>query len=174
MPIGTNWGLVGPFDQTAPDGAFDGELAGLVGRELDGHGLARRNLDVDAIGLDAETVDRFVAIGVGGDAGAHAVFVVLLEPVASDRYNPVSAVHDEIDAARLAANLVSNTGHEGGDPFWRQAEQALITALVVYAAMELPARQRHLASVLRLITLGRDDTAYFGHNRPPVSVGADQ
>lgn len=42
MPIGTNWGPVGPFDQTAPDGAFDGELAGLVGRELDGHGLARR------------------------------------------------------------------------------------------------------------------------------------
>lgn len=87
----------------------------------------------------------------------------LLHPAASDRYNPLACVRDTREAQRLAANLVRNTRGErpaAGDPFWEQAEQALITALVLYVVLELPPEQRHLASVLHLGTgLARDQEA---------------
>lgn len=74
----------------------------------------------------------------------------------SDRWNPLSYVQSVNDAADLACNLVSNTVNpnrpKSGDPFWDQAEQALITALILYVVRHRPPAEQHMASVLELGT----------------------
>jgi type IV secretion system protein VirD4 len=72
----------------------------------------------------------------------------------SDRWNPLDAVTATIDAADLAVNIVANTINpnrpSGGDPFWDQAEQSFITALILYVVQHRPLVERHMASVLEL------------------------
>ncbi len=74
----------------------------------------------------------------------------------SDRWNPLTYVQGVGDAADLACNLVTNTVNPNrpakGDPFWDQAEQSLITALVLYVTMHRPPAECHMASVLELGT----------------------
>lgn len=78
----------------------------------------------------------------------------LLDMAHSDRWNPLQAVGSTTDAADLATNLVANTVNPNrprtGDPFWDQAEQSFITALVLYAKQHCPAAEQHMASVLEL------------------------
>ena len=41
------------------------------------------------------------------------------------------------DAVLIASSIIRNTKdpmEKGGDPFWEKAEQALLTALIIYAA----------------------------------------
>lgn len=80
----------------------------------------------------------------------------LLQMEHSDRWNPLDAVVEVNDASDLAVNLVANTVNpnrpRGGDPFWDNAEQALITALVLYVKRHRPVVEHHLASVLELGT----------------------
>lgn len=75
----------------------------------------------------------------------------------SRRWNPLDYVHTPQDALRLAATIIANTdnpnvGKTGGDPFWPMAEQAFITALVLYVKLHRPADEHHLANVLTLGT----------------------
>lgn len=74
----------------------------------------------------------------------------------SDRWNPLDAVTTVTAASDLAMNLVANTINPNrprtGDPFWDNAEQAFITALVLYVKNHRPAAEHHMASVLELGT----------------------
>ena len=88
----------------------------------------------------------------------------LKDRTASDRYNPLSYVRDTQDALRLAANIVANTntGDKGApsDPLWPNAEKALLAAVALYVMNHRPQVERHMASVLALVTtLARDQEA---------------
>lgn len=80
----------------------------------------------------------------------------LLHLACSDRWNPLDAVTDVTAATDLAVNLVANTINPNrprtGDPFWDNAEQAFITALVLYVKRHRPPVEHHMASVLELGT----------------------
>lgn len=80
----------------------------------------------------------------------------LLQLAHSDRWNPLDAVTDVTAATDLATNLVANTINPNrprtGDPFWDNAEQAFITALVLYVKRHRPPAEHHMASVLELGT----------------------
>ena len=80
----------------------------------------------------------------------------LLQMSHSDRWNPLDAVTETDGASDLAVNLVANTINPNrprtGDPFWDNAEQAFITALVLYVKRHRPLAEHHLASVLELGT----------------------
>lgn len=80
----------------------------------------------------------------------------LLQLDRSDRWNPLDTVDDVTAATDLALNLVANTVNPNrprtGDPFWDNAEQAFITALVLYVKGHRPPAEQHLASVLELGT----------------------
>jgi type IV secretion system protein VirD4 len=80
----------------------------------------------------------------------------LLQMDHSDRWNPLDAVRTVEEASSLAVNLVANTVNPNrprtSDPFWDNAEQAFITALVLYVKRHRPRDEQHLASVLELGT----------------------
>lgn len=88
------------------------------------------------------------------EAGYQVRLLNFLEMEVSDRWNPLHAVKGTLEAADLAVNLVANTTNPnrppGGDPFWDQAEQSFITALVLYIRNHTPPGERHMASVLEL------------------------
>ena len=88
-------------------------------------------------------------------AGYEVRLLNFLEMAHSDRWNPLDAVSSTSDAADLAVNIVANTINPnrpvgGSDPFWDQAEQSFITALVLYITQQRPKAERHMASVLEL------------------------
>jgi type IV secretion system protein VirD4 len=87
-------------------------------------------------------------------AGYEVRLLNFLDMAHSDRWNPLDAVTSTIEAADLAVNIVANTINpnrpSGGDPFWDQAEQSFITALVLYITQHRPQEERHMASVLEL------------------------
>lgn len=80
----------------------------------------------------------------------------LLQMDHSDRWNPLDAIRSVEEATSLAVNLVANTVNPNrprtSDPFWDNAEQAFITALVLYVKRHRPRGEQHLASVLELGT----------------------
>ncbi|MFZ5823883.1 MAG: VirD4-like conjugal transfer protein, CD1115 family [Bacillota bacterium] len=87
-------------------------------------------------------------------AGYRVRVLNFLEMARSDRWNPLGAVKGTLEAADLAVNIVANTINPnrppGGDPFWDQAEQSFITALVLYVKNHTPPGEQHMASVLEL------------------------
>lgn len=87
-------------------------------------------------------------------AGYQVRLLNFMEMERSDRWNPLGAVKGTLEAADLAVNLVANTTNPnrpaGGDPFWDQAEQSFITALVLYVKNHTPTDEQHMASVLEL------------------------
>lgn len=76
----------------------------------------------------------------------------LLNPRASDRYNPLDYVHTVEDAFRLANTIISNTSGSTthGDPFWINAEKALLTCLIWYVKTAQEPQYQHLGAVLHL------------------------
>lgn len=90
------------------------------------------------------------------DKGYQVHLLNLLQLAHSDRWNPLDSVTDVTAATDLAVNLVANTINpnrpRSGDPFWDNAEQAFITALVLYAKRHRPVAEQHMASVLELGT----------------------
>ncbi len=78
--------------------------------------------------------------------------VNLLQPRASDRYNPMDYVRSVEDAFRLANTIISNTSgtQVAGDAFWTNAERSLLACLIWYAKRCLKPEHQHLAAVLHL------------------------
>lgn len=96
----------------------------------------------------------------------------LLQMDRSDRWNPLDVAETVPQATDLAVNLVANTVNpnrpRGGDPFWDNAEQAFITALVLYIKRTRPRAEQHMPSVLELGTeLAPDDLDELFLDLPP-------
>lgn len=83
----------------------------------------------------------------------------LLDMTRSDRHNPLDYVFDVQDAFSLANTIIRNTSGENnrGDKFWEQAEQSLISALILYIKETRPPEEHHIANVFELgLSLGDD------------------
>lgn len=81
-------------------------------------------------------------------------------------YNPFAYLHSDNDIQRLVTNLFKNTtpkGAQSQDPFWDQAAQMLLLALVFYLHYEAPPEERNFSMVMEMIRAGEvreDDDTY--------------
>ena len=78
----------------------------------------------------------------------------LLDPQASDRYNPMDYVRTVEDAFRLANTIITNTSAASatGEAFWVNAERSLLACLIWYVKTALEPQYQHLTTVLNLGT----------------------
>ena len=81
-------------------------------------------------------------------------------------YNPFAYLRNDNDIQRLVTNLFKNTtpkGAQSQDPFWDQAAQMLLLALVFYLHYEAPEEEQNFPMVMEMIRAGEvreDDDAY--------------
>ncbi len=122
--------------------------------------------------------------------GYEVAQIDLLRPTRGNRWNPLNAVTaawqagDGEEAGRLAWEIgntlaFAETG-TGTDPIWPQAEESLIAALALGAALEAPEGMRHPATMYRILTKlggdgygGRSLDAWFrslGHEHPATAA----
>lgn len=66
----------------------------------------------------------------------------------SFRWNAIEYVTDDLEAEKLANMIINDNEHKGADPFWPQAERALLCAIILFVRFELPETQQHLPNVL--------------------------
>ena len=88
------------------------------------------------------------------DNGYNVKVINLLEMDKSDCYNPFSYIREETDVVKLITNLMSNTTPKGAapaDPFWDKAEGMFLQSLFYYVWLEMPPKERHMKSVLKLM-----------------------
>lgn len=81
-------------------------------------------------------------------------------------YNPFVYLRNDNDIQRLVTNLFKNTtpkGSQSQDPFWDQAAQMLLLALVFYLHYEAPPDERNFPMVMEMIRAGevREDDEDF-------------
>lgn len=90
----------------------------------------------------------------------------LYEMSKSNHYNPFVYIRKEEDVLTLIENLVVNTTppeQKGGDPFFSQAEKALLQALMFYIFYEAPAHEQNFETLLQLLLAAEvreDDEAF--------------
>jgi type IV secretion system protein VirD4 len=78
----------------------------------------------------------------------------LLEFEKSDNYNPFPYLKNEDDVTRMVTNIFKSTKGEGGqsaDPFWDQAAEMLLKALVFYLHLEALPEYQNFATVMELL-----------------------
>ncbi|HHW02058.1 MAG TPA: type IV secretory system conjugative DNA transfer family protein [Thermoanaerobacterales bacterium] len=92
--------------------------------------------------------------------GYDVVLIDLLRPSRGNRWNPLDVIiralekGDEEEAVRQAwelGNQMAWSKGPGSDPIWPQAEESLIAALFLAAAIEAPEGQKNPASAYRLL-----------------------
>lgn len=81
-------------------------------------------------------------------------------------YNPFAYLRGDNDIQRLVTNLFKNTtpkGTQSQDPFWDQAAQMLLLALVFYLHYEAPEDEQNFPMVMEMIRAGevREDNDEF-------------
>ena len=88
----------------------------------------------------------------------HEVLVLdLLHMSKSHSYNPFEYLDDDNDVQRLVTNIYKNTTPKGSstqDPFWDQAGQMLLKALIFYLKKEAPPYEQNFSMVLYLLRAG--------------------
>lgn len=104
--------------------------------------------------------------------GYHVVRLDLREPSYSVRWNPMTAVADQLRSGKTAeatrtarelAQVLSAQGVPQGDngQFWEKSTVALLTALILAVADKASDEQRHLASVYHTLISTKDLDAFF-------------
>lgn len=92
--------------------------------------------------------------------------VVVATHCNTGHYNPFAYLRSDNDIQRLVTNLFKNTtpkGAQSQDPFWDQAAQMLLLALVFYLHYEAPPEERNFSMVMEMIRAGEvreDDDTY--------------
>ena len=81
-------------------------------------------------------------------------------------YNPFVYLRNDNDIQRLVTNLFKNTtpkGSQSQDPFWDQAAQMLLLALIFYLHYEAPEDEQNFPMVMEMIRAGevREDDESF-------------
>ena len=72
-------------------------------------------------------------------------------------YNPFVYLENDDDVQRLTTNLIKNTTPKGSqttDPFWDQAAEMLLKALVFYLFYEAPPEEKNFPMVMEMIRAG--------------------
>ena len=81
----------------------------------------------------------------------------LVDPYKSHCYNPFVYLRNDSDLQRLVTNLFQNTrmkGCSGQDPFWEQAAQMLLLAVMFYLHYEAPAEEQNFETVMEMVRAG--------------------
>ena len=98
--------------------------------------------------------------------GYHLKVLNLLNMEQSDCYNPFVYLQSDNDVQRLVSNLFKATtvkGSQTQDPFWDNAAQMLLLALVFYLWYEAPPYEQNFSTVLEMLRAGEvkeDDDDY--------------
>ena len=101
------------------------------------------------------------------EASGYSIKVLdLINMEKSHCYNPFDYLRNDNDIQRMVTNLFKNTtpkGAQSQDPFWDQAAQMLLLALVFYLHYEAPEEEQNFPMVMEMIRAGEvreDDDAY--------------
>ena len=81
----------------------------------------------------------------------------LINPDRSHCYNPFVYLESDDDIQRLTTNIIKNTTPKGSqttDPFWDQAAEVLLKALVFYLYYEAPPEEQNFPMVIDMIRAG--------------------
>ena len=84
----------------------------------------------------------------------------LIDMPRSHCYNPFVYLRDDNDVQRLVTNLFKSTtpkGAQSQDPFWDNAAQMLLLALVFYLKYEAPEEEQNFAMVMEMLRAGDVD-----------------
>ena len=88
----------------------------------------------------------------------YAIKVIdLINMEKSHCYNPFVYLRNDNDIQRLVTNLFKNTtpkGSQSQDPFWDQAAQMLLLALIFYLHYEAPEDEQNFPTVMEMIRAG--------------------
>ena len=85
-------------------------------------------------------------------------------------YNPFVYLRDDNDVQRLATNLFKSTtpkGAQSNDPFWDNAAQMLLLALIFYLKYEAPEEEQNFSMVMEMLRAGDIDEE-DGSNYSPL------
>ena len=77
----------------------------------------------------------------------------LVNPDASDSYNPLTHIKSEIDVDIIASTIVKGQKTEGGaqDPYWDNMAELLLKSLIYYLLAARPPEEQNLASCAELV-----------------------
>ena len=84
-------------------------------------------------------------------------------------YNPFVYLRDDNDVQRLVTNLFKSTtpkGAQSNDPFWDNAAQMLLLALIFYLKYEAPEEEQNFAMVIEMLREGEIDEDDGGNYSP--------
>ena len=96
----------------------------------------------------------------------------LITPEDSDGYNPFVYIRTDEDVIKLINNIIENTtpkNSQQGDPFWKQSEVALDSALMLYLLHEAPPEEQNFETLMFMIenaSVMEEDEEYMS----PVDV----
>lgn len=96
---------------------------------------------------------RFVA-GALERMGYEVLIFNLVDMSQSDGYNPFRYLHRDTDAIKLVNIIIKNTkgkDAQTNDPFWEQAETALLSAIILFLMHEAPESEQNFGTVLYLL-----------------------
>ncbi|MEG2932900.1 MAG: type IV secretory system conjugative DNA transfer family protein [Gordonibacter sp.] len=91
----------------------------------------------------------------------------LVDMTASDDFNPVINLRNEVDILEFVECYIANTTGDkahAGDPFWEKAERLLFVALLGYLVYHCPPEDRTLSGVVSLLALAEakeNDPSYL-------------
>ena len=124
------------------------------------------NANTSLIVLDCKGEILRDAGGLLEASGYNIKVLDLINMEKSHCYNPFDYLRNDNDIQRLVTNLFKNTtpkGAQSQDPFWDQAAQMLLLALVFYLHYEAPEEEQNFPMVMEMIRAGEvreDDDAY--------------
>ncbi len=98
------------------------------------------------------------AAGFLKENGYEVRCINLVNPSCSDSYNPLHHIGGTLDVDIVSDALIKNTskGSTNEDPFWPQAERALLNSCIYYLLQEAPKEEQSLASCLAMVRAGQD------------------
>ena len=94
------------------------------------------------------------------DKGYEVKVLDLINMEKSHCYNPFVYLRDDNDVQRLVTNLFKSTtpkGAQSSEPFWDNAAQMLLLALIFYLKYEAPEDEQNFAMVMEMLRAGDVD-----------------
>lgn len=98
------------------------------------------------------------AAGFLRENGYEVRCINLVNPECSDSYDPLWHIGSSLDVDIVSDALIKNTskGSTNEDPFWPQAERALLNSCIYYLLSECPKEEQSLASCLAMVRAGEN------------------
>lgn len=78
----------------------------------------------------------------------------LIDPKASDPFNPFRYLRNEETVLSLVTSLIKNTtppGQHANDPFWEKAEMFLVSSVCMFLWEAVPLREQNFGNVIKLL-----------------------